>query len=486
MLLVTKDKIEKIKPIYFYTLLVSLILRSINIYSLIPSKIDSLLFTILVVVGVFFLIVDFFNNMKLKRFPYNYLLILFFIIFLVSSITNREFGIFSNLKLIIWSCIYFFLSYNFGEDNFSNNNFFKKINMTLIVSWFLISFLSLMMFFLKFGYEKYTSPRERLRVGFLESRLFGLFGDPNYGATVCLIVMMLIVFYLINDWQKANAISKTLYIINLAIQFFVLILSGSRSALLISFIVVGTVAFFYLLVFLEKVGVKRRVLRVILSFVVTFLVLGGYSLVESGTKKVLQTIPEHINLEVNITKDNRDERIGIRQSEKNNTDENVSLTRKDVAHNEDISNMRFSIWKSGIEIFKNTPWLGTSPRNVIPYAHKYMPNTFIAQKSIVTHNLFINVLVSTGIFGFLTFIIFLGWQGISIILFFFKNFNDLPNYFYVYLSIIMVLVLSGLFNNEIILVNTVGAFLFWLYLGNIRGYMKGRYNGKSKNVSQRN
>lgn len=481
----TKDKIDKIKPIYLYILLTSLIFRSINIYSLVPSKFDSLLFSLLVIVGSIFLLLDFFNNIKLRKFPYNLLLILFLIIFLVSSIVNREFGIFSNLKLVVWSCIYFFFSYNFGDDNFNNQHFFKRINMVLIISWFIVSLLSLVMFLLKFGYEQYTSPRERLRVGFLESRLFGLFGDPNYGATVCLIVMILLLFYLINDWKKLALFIKIFYVANLVIQFSVLILSGSRSALLISFIVVGLFVFFSFIIFLEKFGVKRKVLRIIFSFFLTILVLAGYSLIESGTKKVLQTIPEHIGLEFSITNKEKTGELGIKQSTKKRNKEKISLTRKDVAHNEDISNMRFSIWKSGIEIFKATPWVGTSPRNLIAYAHKYLPNTFIAQKSIVTHNLFINVLASTGIFGFLIFVLFLVSQGISVVIFFFKNFGDLPSYFHVYLSIIIVLILSGLFNNELILVNTIGTFLFWLYLGNLNGYMKGRYSEKSKIDSRR-
>ena len=50
--------------------------------------------------------------------------------------------------------------------------------------------------------------------------------------------------------------------------------------------------------------------------------------------------------------------------------------------------MRFSIWKSSVEIFKTSPIYGTSPRNLLSYAHDKLPNTFISQKSIVCIILF--------------------------------------------------------------------------------------------------
>ena len=90
------------------------------------------------------------------------------------------------------------------------------------------------------------------------------------------------------------------------------------------------------------------------------------------------------------------------------------------------------------------------------------------------HNTFINVLVSTGCFGFLAFIIFLVLRGTTAVIFYFKNIKTLPYSYYVYLSSTVALVLSGLFVNELVLVNTIGTFIFWLYLGKINGYMKGK------------
>ncbi|MFC0277277.1 O-antigen ligase family protein [Enterococcus devriesei] len=478
----SEGKLNKVKQIYVIVLLISLLLRSINVYSLIPSIYDGALFAFLATMGAIFLLNDFFTSLKARKFTYDKFLVFFIIVLVISIVVNRQFGVVSNLKLMVWNSIYFFLVYESGKTFYKEDSFFIKINFSLIIAWFVVSFLSLIMFLLKFGYEKYTSPQERIRIGFLESRLFGLFGDPNYGAIVCIVVSILSIFYLINGWNKKGVLLKLFLIINIAIQFSVLLLSGSRSALLISFVIVGISTFIYSFIFSSKRSSRNFVVRMIISLIVTLAVTGFYFLLQKETKDILQTIPEHVKYELKFENTKNKVELGTEKDNKKNNE--VSLVRKDVAQNKDISNMRFSIWKSAIEIFKTTPWVGTSPRNLIPYAQKYLPNTFIAQRLFVAHNTFINVLVSTGIFGFLLFVFFLIWNAISIIIFYFKNRNKLSSSYYIYLAAVTTLVLSGFFVNELILVNTVGALVFWLYLGKLNGHKEGKIlDEKSKNES---
>lgn len=474
MFILFSIKLYKIKQIYLLVLLIGLILRSINVYSLLPSKYDSLLFAFLAAFGGLLLMIDFLINIKSKKRAYDILLIIFLVVLLISTIVNRQFGMVSNLKLMVWSCIYFFLVYEFGEISSQDNHFFKKINYSLVISWFFVSLISLGMFLLQFGYEKYTSPRDRIRIGFLESRLFGLFGDPNYGAIVCIIVIILSVFYLINEWRKKGMIKKVFLISNILIQFPVLLLSGSRSALLISFAILGVTTFIYGNLFIGQHFSKKFIVKIICSSFFTAAVLGAYFVLQTETKGILQKAPEHVKYVMRFENKKKELQIETKRTKEKKAKEEVSLVRKDVAQNTDISNMRFSIWKSAIEVFKTTPFVGTSPRNLIPYAKEKLPNTFIAEQSFVAHNTFINVLVSTGIFGFLVFVIFLVLKGISAIVFYLKNIKTLPYSYYVYLSSTVTLVLSGLFVNELVLVNTIGAFIFWLYLGKINGYMKGK------------
>ncbi|MGF2941898.1 O-antigen ligase family protein [Enterococcus xiangfangensis] len=481
-------KIEKFKEYYLISLLVMLLFRSINAYSLLPSKYDSSIFAVLGIIGGLLIIHELLYIIK-NRQLINFENILFIFLFFlgISILVNYPQSFVSNIRLMVWTALYLVGIYRFSERNHKKIHLINTVNKILIYSFFLISLVSFGMYLLKFSYVYVygPGPRDHIRIGFLESRLFGAFGDPNYGATMSLIVLVLTIFYLISRWEIENTLYKIFLFFNVILQFFVILLTGSRSALLISFIVVMFTVFVYSLNFFDTRKVVPNIIsRVILSVAISLITLGLYFGLQAGTKKVLQILPQHISYELKIDNNKSEKRnlIVKRQFDEQDKKSGISLTRKDVSENSDVSNMRFSIWKSAIEIFKTTPLVGTSPRNLITYAHENLPNTFIAQRSIVVHNAYINVLVSTGILGFLPFTIFLILNGVKIIVFFFRNKNNLPAYFFVYLTILIVLVLSGLFNNEIVLVNTVGTFIFWLYLGNINGYMKGRIlDDKSKN-----
>lgn len=82
-----------------------LILRMISTYSLIPSKFDSIIFTIISLVGGLLLIrngVDWFQ----KRQRPSVLLLLFTLVMIVSSIVNGPTGLVANFKLIIWEVLF--------------------------------------------------------------------------------------------------------------------------------------------------------------------------------------------------------------------------------------------------------------------------------------------------------------------------------------------------------------------------------------------
>lgn len=478
-------KLEKFKKTYLISLLVMLIFRSVNAYSLLPSEFDRIIFAVLGLTGGIFMLQElYYLIQKKKLFSWDSLLLVFLFFFGISILINHDGSFGSNINLFVWTSFYLIGIYGFSKRNFESIEFINLINKVLIISYFIMSIISFIMYLLKFSYVYVygSGPRDHIRIGFLESRLFGVFGDPNYGATMALVVLILSVFYLIDSWKKISLASKVFYTFNAVLQFSVILLSGSRSALSISFFVIAWITFIYSFQLVGKKDINNLVLKVTLSILASLVVIIFYFGLQTGTKKVLQTLPQHIHyeLKVNNEYERREFKVGLGTSKKSE----ISLTRKDVAENQDISNMRFSIWKSAIEIFKTTPLVGTSPRNIINYAHKNLPNTFIAQKSIVVHNAYINILVSTGLLGFLPFIIFMIINVFSLLVFFFRNRKYLPNYFNIYLTVLAVLVLSGLFNNELVLVNTIGAFIFWLYLGNLNGYMReGCLDGKHKNES---
>ncbi|EGO8390046.1 TPA: O-antigen ligase domain-containing protein, partial [Enterococcus faecalis] len=107
--------LQKGKDIFIIGLFLLLMARAVGAYSLLPSKIDNVLFSMLALFGAIVLAADFFTRiLKKNRWTYDPLLLFFMVIMLISSIVNIKYGIFGNLKFIIWEALYFFIIYDNG------------------------------------------------------------------------------------------------------------------------------------------------------------------------------------------------------------------------------------------------------------------------------------------------------------------------------------------------------------------------------------
>lgn len=451
----TYSMLDKWRMVYFYIFLSTLLLRSVNLYSLLPSKPDSIIFSILAMIGLVFLGIDIYKKIVEKeKFTYNIWLLLFLAAFLISTIVNMKYGILSNLKLLMWTAILVLNLYEFSKRSYFLDYFYRIINVLVLIMTFLMSLVSLGMYLFQYSYIHYygEGSRDRIRIGFSESRLFGIFGDPNYGATIAVVAIILSLYYLFN--KKNNKLSLPLQIVlsvNILIQVSYVILSGSRSGILTCYLIMFIFVFIYVMN-LSKIREMNIFLKVILGIVCAVF----FSVVVIVAFDVLKYLLEKLPT--------------LFHTKKIPTDR-VSLVREDVAENSDISNMRFSIWKSAIEIFETTWLFGTSPRNLILYAKDVLPETYISIKGIVTHNAYINILVSTGIFGIFSIAIYFIQKAIQLLKVLFNSKITLSSYYLPYFLIIIAIAFLGLFNNEVILVNTIGSFIFWLYLGRLVGFI---------------
>ncbi|EOH87785.1 hypothetical protein I588_02987 [Enterococcus pallens ATCC BAA-351] len=454
--LISNEKFIRVKEIYLQCLLMGLVLRAINFVSLLPSKYDGAVFTVLAAAGSIILFIDLIKNLLNRKFPYDKMLVFFVLVIILSTVMNRRYGMIPNLKLVVWSAIYYFLAYQFGKDFYKNASFFKKISLTLICSWFLLVISSLVMFFLNFGYEKFYSPRDRIRIGFLESRLFGVFGDPNYAATASVVIIILSVYYFI---QSDNKLSKLFLSSNIFLQYLYIVLSGSRTAEVIAYVSIAitiSLLIFNLKRFESWSFLYKLVLSVISIVLTVFIVHVFIDLTKFFFTELLELLKSRIS-------DNNLAR---------NSQANSSLIRKDVAESNDVSNLRFSIWRSALEIF-STSWIyGVSPKNLIPYAREYLPNGFIAQNGFIAHNSYINVLVSTGVLGAVSFFGFCFKNLFQIV----KNINwlklKIDDFNFPYFLVVLSYAVFGLFNSEFVLEHTLGSLVFWLFLGRLMGRVK--------------
>lgn len=144
----------------------------------------------------------------------------------------------------------------------------------------------------------------------------------------------------------------------------------------------------------------------------------------------------------------------------------VSMERPDVVENSDISNLRFRIWGSAIDIFKTTWLFGASPRNALKYAKDVLPNAFIAQRGYDAHNFYVATVFYTGVLGSLFLGIFLIKSAYKIVKYYLvNNFKDSNPLFNSLVISLICTAVSGMFLSEILFITTVGSFFFWTFLG---------------------
>ncbi len=173
-------------------------------------------------------------------------------------------------------------------------------------------------------------------MAFLKNRLYGVFADPNFAATISVVSMILSVSLLFQTTLKKW---KWLLIMNTLIQWIYITLSGSRTAFVELMVIIFVGSFF---VVYQKTTEKKLGLQLLYSIITSIgMVFFAYiatKLIERGMLAILDLLN---NVEYKSTTN----------VSKNSPD--VSLDRPDVENKTDISNNRFGLWKSSFEIFQS-------------------------------------------------------------------------------------------------------------------------------------
>ncbi|MEI5994940.1 O-antigen ligase family protein [Candidatus Enterococcus mansonii] len=437
-------------------------IRSAGPFTILPKIVNTAIFTIVGLLGIFFICCDLWQAyQEKKRLTYEPLLVLFIIVAAISSIINIKYGYFDNLQSVLWQGIIFFIVYNVGKEFFEDKSFFSIIHWGLIIFWFILVIASIFMFLINFQLsEMVFGGTKHLRLGFIDGRLFGIFVDPNYASMVSIMTIVLSMYQFLLESTKKWI--KVFLGFNVFFQLSYISMSGSRSGLLVLMCIVFLGIFY--VVFQKQLSKAKNifltfllamVLAVVSSFAVYF-AIDALKVIYMPLFDFIMSLKEH----------------GVENSVgPSNAKSDKIFERPDSGKGGgDISNLRFAIWKSGMELFK-TSWLfGTSPRNMIAYAKDVLPDTYIATNRTM-HNAYLNTIVSTGILGTIPLFAFYIKSLISIIKTVFKR-NAFSDYFGYYVLCLVVVASSSMFLNELIFVNTANSFLFWLFLGRLVGQAK--------------
>lgn len=446
---------EKLRLAYMILFLFAVLTRVLMPIALNESQlVNSAVFGFVAFFGLLVLAVDFFGERIMFTVKYKELLSLFLATVVASSIINVKYGFLGNIRNFVWLLISFFLLYAINLKR-EKKDVLKEIGILsniLIAVWFCAVVYSLYMFIFQIGFYVYIYPDSFARQGFIENRLFGIFEDPNFAAMVSIIT---IVFSIWNIKALKNKILNIFYITNIVLQFCYVVLSGSRTAQLAASIGVFVFSFF---AFRYKFfDIKNKAFKH-LAIVISSILLSGFAFFAVNlSSELLSYVPPMFSF------------CSAKGEESTQHKIKPAMTkREDIQDTSDVSSCRFKIWKAAFELFKSKPILGTSPRNMRQYAKTEFPNNFIGMRGYAVHNVYLDILTSTGILGALAIVLFFVKYLVYIFKYLFsKNAVNKSNYLYVtfFLTIIAMIAVSAAFLSEIFFVNTVSVLFFWLSMG---------------------
>lgn len=445
-------KLKEFTLILFSLMLVG---RFISLYWVLPHSVDALIFMGISVVSLFFVGMDILCKKNLFQMSNMVYLLLFFVSCTISCFLFIRYGWFENLKALISIAVSVFFLYPFMKFNGEEKT--KKIIILIqkitVCVWLVLALISIFTFFIQYSNIFYMHGT-RILLGCIENRLFGMFSDPNYASIVSILTAIFSVAIL--NYENQSKFIRIICITNIVVQFFYMVLGASRTGEVCLLLA----TFFVVLVFSYRIKPQGKFYYLIVRILIALAACVALHYVIEYTRLVFSYIPSLFEPFLQASGKGRG-RAGF-------IFHKISMERPDVAENSDISNLRFRIWASAVDIFKTSWFFGVSPRNALSYAKDVLPNAFIAQRGYDAHNFYVATLLYTGLSGSLLLLIFLIKSAYRIVRHYIENKFLISDPFFNSMVVsALCIAASGMFLSEILFITTVGSFFFWLFLGSV-------------------
>ncbi len=416
------------------------------------------------IIGVIIVFYRLLNANRYIRFFGFIVLVAFLVSYFVSSLISAQYGIIENIQALAWMTFHVGVCYvaDAAEDETKAKKTYIGLLAYFSVYVALANIVSIAMLLVGYGKSPIESFNGNI-IGFVWGRLWGMYADPNYGAVFCVAAVIISCYFF---GRTAKAWLKMLLSFNILLSFSYIAFSDSRTGL-----VCLLVTLFFCVLFVSKARVDARtepfLKRVLcLGFAIAVVFVGFFS---------LKTIKETYNTVVILASEHKTDPGGETSpslSENDLPSAPSVIDREGNELQEDISNRRFDLWKSGIEVWSHSPIFGVSHRNIVPFSLDKVPDTYLVNNDRIgnfntTHNAYIDILVSQGTVGAILFLLFF----VAIIVLIFKKMmfskgseNCTPENI-LSVGLIIAFAASACFVLEVVYINTAGAILFWTSLG---------------------
>ena len=443
-----------------------------------------------ILLGAALLLIRAVHIRKYAKMPCAILMVLFCASFLLTTVMNREYGITENGKWIIWTGIQFFALYVCDPERDRKRYIreFRILSHTIILCSMAAASASLVMLFRVYSSFITSADGEFIVTGYTWGRLWGVYTDPNYGAVFGVIAITLSLLFLL---RKRGSV-RILYGIGIFLNFLYIVYSDSRTGEITLLVSAGLFLILYLR---RRVSTRKRAARFGMAaggiICAAILMFGGIQILKSGygnyyssvmTERAQQQAQKDQKSQT-AQKDQKDQSQQSQQSQTqknqntqggteeavNNTDTtgNTAARQQDIA--QDISNGRFDLWKSAVEVWETSPVWGAGYSTFVPYARDHVPDTYAVNNDqgdyTSMHNTFFNTLAFQGLLGAVLFVL-IGLRILTYILLpVLKAGEEEADELSAMLACVCAVAVSMMFLLEGVYTNSPGSFVLWVFTG---------------------
>lgn len=400
------------------------------------------------------------------------LLIAFCASYGVTVLLNRSSNFADNVNALVYMAAFFLMFFIFTA-RLEEADIYKEyrvLSAIIIVFTLIFAVINFSMFAFGVGGSCRVNG-QIMYYGMYDNRLWGLY-NANTNSMLCDISIILSLGFILNKGYKKKI--KVFCIINSLFQYICLLLTGSRASLY------GLYAIFAVIVYLAviKNDNKKEIKKYVKGTAVTALSVLSVFVSTYAIKYVVSFVPATLeNIRIVFSS-------GYFLSDNSSFDDNSSnddssnknkLTLKpyDFTRLEEVEDRpggiltgRMDLWKAGIAAFKKAPLFGIGRENIYDYVKEELPGELWSEslKMGGLHNIYLTILVSSGIVGFLLMAAFAAISFVRIARLLFTNIK-LNAWYIISITMIFLFYVTELVEARILYQVGVFYVIFWIYLG---------------------
>ena len=421
-----------------------------------------------------------FSRLRAARFPLKRCTLAFAASYLLSTLllaaTFSAGTLTANLKGLLWLCVFLFVLY---PQPALRGQTREHALQRFLCAVLIFSFVQTVISFDMLLGNYFGRSAEKYYVGYYLGRLFGNYTDPNYGAILSAVSVVISAFFLLQGKEKHP--HRVLLVLNLLLEYLYIAFSYSRSGLIC--LTAGLAAFALYLLCAHRAAAWKGALVLCLAALLFFGAGPVRSVYEAHREQLVSAFGTYKNstyykTPAQLKKEQKEAEKKAAEAESAAPGETAAADDpakygsedwRDAEVENDPYGGRLEVWGDGLTVFRQSPVWGVTYRGIYPYMKANLPDSYMVTHvaPIKTfHNAVVDVGVSQGVIGLGILLVSLaaavrtGLQKRKTL-----QTTEQKDTFALLGCALFVILCGAMFVSDIFYINTPTAAVFWYLLG---------------------